>query len=354
MFNGATFGAFELDIRKRELRKHGIRLRLPDQSFEILTMLAERPGEVITREEIRERLWPNGTIVEFEHSMNSALKRLRDALGDSATMPRFIETVPRRGYTFVASVEWLGPDASSARFRLLEEVGRGAMGIVYRAEDLRLGRPVALKFLPEELASHPPALRQLRREARTAAARNHPNICTLHGIEEHEGRLCLVMEYLEGRPLSRLIEATPLPSRQAIDFAIQACNALETAHARSIIHRDLKPANLFVTGSGQVKLTDFGIAVWAGETGAAQAGTPSYMSPEPTSTNSPWKASNRVWPTCSRLSTKIPRIRSPMQAWRWATASWVTNGFRTLSSGPRRRLSSLWTWADRWPRPTRR
>ncbi len=279
--NGATFGPFELDLGKRELRKHGIRLRLPDQSFEILAILAQHAGEVVTREEIRERLWPHGTIVEFEHSINAALKRLRDALGDSAAHPRFIETVARRGYVFIAPLDRAAPPGGSGqRFRLLEEAGRGAMGVVYRAEDLRLGRAVALKFLPEEWTGDRAALEQLRREARTAAALNHPNICTLHGIEEHEGRPCLVMEFLDGCPLSRLIEAGPLPLQQAIDFAIQACRALEAAHGVGVIHRDLKPANLFVTGSGHVKLTDFGIAVRSGETGSGQAGTPSYMSPE--------------------------------------------------------------------------
>ena len=102
------FGVFELDLRSRELRKRGMLLHLPEQSFEILAMLVERPGDVITREEIREQLWPHGTVVEFEHSVNSAVKRLRDCLGDSATNPRFVETLPRRGYRFVAPVEAAG------------------------------------------------------------------------------------------------------------------------------------------------------------------------------------------------------------------------------------------------------
>ena len=101
----AVFGPFELDLDRRELRKHGIRIRLPDQSFEILALLADRPGQIVTREEIRERLWPGGTVVEFEHSINAALKRLRDTLGDSAAQPRFIETVSRRGYVFIAPLQ---------------------------------------------------------------------------------------------------------------------------------------------------------------------------------------------------------------------------------------------------------
>ncbi len=279
MFQGATFGPFELDIQSRELRKHGIRLRLPEQSLEILSLLAARQGEIVTREEIRDRLWPNGTVVDYEHSINAALKRLRDALGDSAAQPRYIETLSRRGYVFIAPVQFVEP-GFSPRFHLLEESGRGAMGVVYRAEDLRLGRVVALKFLSQGLAADAYALERLRREARTAASLNHPNICTLHGLEEHEGRPCLVMEFLDGRPLSQLTQSGPLPWRQALEYAIQACQALEAAHARGVVHRDLKPANLFVTGSGVLKLMDFGIAVRSGDTGEAKAGTPCYMSPE--------------------------------------------------------------------------
>ncbi len=278
---GARFGAFELDLEKRELRKRGIRLRLPDQSFEILAMLVARPGELVGREEICQRLWPNGTIVEFEHSVNSAVKRLRDVLGDAGSTPRFIETVPRRGYRFRERVETIGPPpGDTPRFRILGETGRGAMGVVYRAEDVRLGRTVALKFLPEDAANDPAALERFGREARIAASLNHPSICTLHGIEEHEGRSCLVMEFLEGTPLDRLIAAGPLRLDRAIDIADQVCAALSAAHARGILHRDIKPGNLFVTQDGPAKVMDFGIAAAAGDTGTASGGTPAYASPE--------------------------------------------------------------------------
>ena len=245
---------------QRELRKRGIHLHLPDQSFEILAMLVERPGDVITREEIREHLWPHGTVVEFEHSVNSAVKRLRDCLGDSATNPRFVETLPRQGYRFVAPVEPAGASPSSPHFRIMGELGRGGMGVVYKAEDLILGRTVALKFLPEELARHLPSLERFRREARTLATLNHSGICALHGIEEHEGRLCLVMEYLEGQRLSRLIEAGPFELKRALKIAAHASEALAAAHSVGIVHHDITPANIFVTGEGQVKILDFGLA----------------------------------------------------------------------------------------------
>ncbi len=259
----ARFGLFELDLTARELRKRGIRLHLPVQSFEILAMLVERPGDVVTREEIRERLWPHGTVVEFDHSVNSAVKRLRDCLGDSGTSPRFIETLPRRGYRLVIPVETAGIPQSAPHFRILGELGRGGMGVVYKAEDQVLGRTVALKFLPDELARHPPSLERFRLEARTLAALNHPGICALFGIEEHEGRLCLIMEYLDGQPLGRLIETGPLGLKRALEIAIHASEAVAAAHSVGIVHHDITPANIFVSAEAQVKILDFGLAEMA-------------------------------------------------------------------------------------------
>lgn len=219
-------------------------------------------------------------IVDFEHGVNSAVARLREALGDSASTPRFIETLPRRGYRFLFAGQDIGDLIDGPRFHILGEAGRGAMGVVYRAEDLRLGRTVALKFLPEELARHSPALERLRGEARIAAALNHARICMLFGLEAHAGRPCLVMEYLEGQPLSRILESGPLPVERAVGIAIQAAEALEAAHARGIVHADVKPGNLFVSSDWQVKLTDFGIALRAGAPSTPNTGTPGYLSPE--------------------------------------------------------------------------
>jgi serine/threonine-protein kinase len=281
MTRGAKFEHFELDLCKRELRKQGIRLRLPDQSFEILAMLIERGGEIVSRDEIRERLWPNGTIVEFEHSVNSAVKRLRDALGDTRSPPHFIETLPRKGYRFLVPLEIPRPEPNGTRYRILREAGRGSMGVVYQAEDTTLGRQVALKFLNEEFANSPSALERLRREACTSASLNHPGICTLHGLEQHQGQPCLVMEFLEGTSLARLITAVgPLPAERALAIAMEVCAALAAAHAEGVVHRDIKPGNLFLTRSGTTKITDFGIALRGEECGSVTCGTPDYASPE--------------------------------------------------------------------------
>lgn len=227
------FGVFQADLRTGELLRNDRKVPLQEQPFRVLALLLERPGQLVTREEFQKRLWPNDTVVDFEHGLNLAVNKLRQALEESADTPRYIETLPRRGYRFIYPLE--GPEAAKAppnkltpeppakvevavtasklnpgqrlsHYRVERLLGQGGMGEVYLARDERLERQVALKILPTDLAADPERLKRFTREAKAASALNHPNIATIYDIGEAEGLHFILMEYIEGETLEARLQ----------------------------------------------------------------------------------------------------------------------------------------------------
>jgi TolB-like protein/DNA-binding winged helix-turn-helix (wHTH) protein/Flp pilus assembly protein TadD len=252
------FGVFELDLDTGELRKSGHTVRLRPQAAKVLGVLASHPGQLVTREDLREQLWGRETFVDFEHGLNLCIQQIRAALDDDADTPRYIETLPRRGYRFIAPIrdarETLG------RYRLTGKIGVGGMGEVYHAQDSHLGREVAVKVLPPGVLQDEKARVRFRREAELLCRLNHPNIATVYDFETRDGTDFLVMEYIRGVTLSDKVAAGPLPEKEVLRLGLQMAEGIAAAHDQGVIHRDLKPGNLRVTPDGWLKILDFGLA----------------------------------------------------------------------------------------------
>src|SRR5215471_19383579 len=249
------FGPFRLDTEDRLLSHGSQPIPLPPKLIDTLLVLVENRGHLVEKDEIMKRVWPDAFVEEG--NLNKNVFRLRKTLGQWDGGLEYIETVPKRGYRFVAPVKKLAEARSYSQtapptqanlmgkkvshYRVLELLGGGGMGLVYKAEDIKLGRRVALKFLPEELASEPVALERFEREARAASALNHPNICTIYAIEEHQRQPFIAMEFLEGATLREIISSTAstgpvdsensaLPVAQVVDIAVQVAGGLHAAH----------------------------------------------------------------------------------------------------------------------------
>ncbi|MFL6197639.1 MAG: protein kinase domain-containing protein [Thermoanaerobaculia bacterium] len=261
------------------------------RSMQVLSCLARHAPNMVSKQRLIREVWGDAFVTD--EVLSHAVWELRKAFGDEAKNPRFIQTIAKRGYRLLAPVtlgvaaEPLALGCRIAHYEILELLGGGAMGEVYKAKDTRLGRIVALKFLPTDLIRDPSARRRFLREAQAAALLDHPNVATIYEIGESEGgRVFLSLALYEGETLQRKLERGPLPLPEAFSIARQIARGLAAAHCREIVHRDIKPANIMVLPDGTVKLLDFGLAKMIGATSltrlGASPGTPAYKSPEQT------------------------------------------------------------------------
>ncbi len=262
--------------------------------MEVLVYLAERPGEVLHKERIIQGVWADTFVTD--DVLIHAISQLRKAFRDDAKNPHVIQTIAKKGYCLIATVAKVQPEAD-ARYRIVKKLGQGGMGEVFLADDRLLHRNVALKFIREDKESDRSYKKRLLREARSAAALDHPSIAKIHDMGERDGKSFIVMEYVEGVSLEKMLARGPLSMQEALRISVEMAEALEEAHNKGIVHRDFKSTNVHITSDGKVKVLDFGLAkaidrvqteteqssiitTTAGTQTGLIAGTTPYMAPE--------------------------------------------------------------------------
>src|SRR3954470_18924074 len=274
-----------------QLERGDLVVEVEARSMQVLVCLARHAPNVVSKQRLMREVW--GESFVSEEVLSHAIWELRKAFGDEARNPRYIQTIARKGYRLLAEVSYrVAPEKLAAgsrvgNYEIQEPLGGGAMGEVYKALDQRLGRVVALKLLPADLARDPSARRRFLHEAKAVAALDHPNVATLYEVGESEGgRMFLALAFCEGETLQQRLERGPLPLPEAVSIARQIAQGLAAAHRLHIVHRDVKPSNVVILPDGKVKLLDFGLAKMTGATSltrlGSSPGTPAYKSPEQT------------------------------------------------------------------------
>ncbi|MCH9651546.1 MAG: protein kinase [Deltaproteobacteria bacterium] len=276
--------------RRNELERRESSVHVEARSMAVLVCLARHAPRAVSKDRLLGEVWSDSPYIG-DDVISHAIWELRKGLGDSAKEPTYIQTIPRKGYRLLAEV--LRPQGAAVpiegamidHYEIQEELGRGSMGIVYKAMDQRLHRPVAIKFLAPDLTRDEKACRRFKREAELAASLNHPHLATVHEIgETAQGQRYLVTPHYGGGSLKERLLQGPLSSQEASRMARQLAAGLGAAHQRGIVHRDIKPANLLLDDHGTLKVADFGIAKLQGGTDltrtGASLGTPAYKSPE--------------------------------------------------------------------------
>jgi serine/threonine protein kinase len=274
-----------------QLERGDVAVSVEARSLQVLACLARHAPNVVSKQRLIREVW--GEAFVSDEVLSHAIWELRKAFGDEARSPRFIQTIAKKGYRLLAEASYRAapePLAAGCRigyYEILEPIGGGAMGEVYKARDQRLGRVVALKFLPADLTRDPSARQRFLREAQALARLDHPNVATIYGTGETEGdRMFLALAFYEEQTLKQKLEKGQLRLDEALGIARQIARGLAAAHHWQIVHRDIKPANVMVLPDGTVKLLDFGLAKLAGATTLTRLGTspgtPAYKSPEQT------------------------------------------------------------------------